>query len=113
MTNLLDTDPGKDLLVKLCRVASQKLDRAALPPFIPNPAYDPPHNDRTQPLPSATIPNPEYVNMPAGEMAAIIKLLSDNSVTLANIRRGDFGETLKRAEEDYPFNDGGRIQGSA
>lgn len=108
MSNLLDTDPGKDLLVKLCQVASAKLDRAMQPPFMANPAYDPEHNDRTQPLPAKTVPNPDYVNMPAGEMAAIIKLLSDNSVTLANIRRGDFGEVIQRAEEEYPFPDNGR-----
>lgn len=100
MSNLLDTDPGKDLLVKLCLVASSKLDRAALPPFLMEFSEEAGKEVR--------IPNPDYVNMPAGEMAAIIKLLSDNSVTLANIRRGDFGDVIKRAEEDYPFPDNGR-----
>jgi hypothetical protein len=46
--------------------------------------------------------------MSAGEMEMIRKLLADNTVTLASIRRGDFGETVKGIEEAYPFPEGPR-----
>lgn len=42
----------------------------------------------------------------ASEMEVIRKLLADNSVTLASVRRGNFGEFAKRvAEEEFPFED--------
>jgi hypothetical protein len=41
--------------------------------------------------------------MPSSEFEMIRKLLSDNTVTLASIRRGDFGDTVKGIEEAYPF----------
>lgn len=101
--NLLATDPGRQLLVTLVEVAQQKLERAKQPPYVANPQYaDDPEG---QPY---RIPNPEFMNMPASEMSAIIQLLRDNSVTLASIRRGDFGETVRRAEESFPFPDTGR-----
>lgn len=31
------------------------------------------------------------------------KLLQDNAVTLASVKRGDFGEVYKRAAEEFPF----------
>lgn len=34
------------------------------------------------------------------------KLLADNAVTLASVRRGDFGDVYKKAAEDYPFEEG-------
>ena len=96
--NLLSTDPGRALLVSLVEVAQQKLERAKQPAYIANPLFE--EDPDGQP---PRIPNPEYMNMPASEMSAIIQLLRDNSVTLASIRRGDFGETIQRAEEDFPF----------
>lgn len=44
--------------------------------------------------------------MSASEMELIRKLCADNSVSLASIRKGDFGETAKRVAEDFPFPDG-------
>jgi len=41
----------------------------------------------------------------AAEITAVGKLLSDASVTLASVRRGDFGETAKQAAEQFPFED--------
>lgn len=41
----------------------------------------------------------------ASEMEVIRKLLADNSVTLASVRRGNFGETAKRVAEEFPFED--------
>lgn len=39
------------------------------------------------------------------------KLLTDNSVTLASVRKGDFGELAKEAAEKYPFDEQGRPLG--
>jgi hypothetical protein len=36
------------------------------------------------------------------------KLLNDNSVTLASVRRGDFGKLAEKAAESFPFDDQGR-----
>lgn len=36
------------------------------------------------------------------------KLMSDNSVTLASVRKGDFGDLAKKAAEQFPFDDQGR-----
>ena len=46
----------------------------------------------------------------AADFEMIRKLLSDNSITLASIKRGDFGEMAQRVAEEYPFpdEDGGR-----
>jgi hypothetical protein len=92
--NLLSTDPGRELLVMLVRVMKTKLERALLPPWLPEKDQD-----------GKAQPNPEYVNMMPAEMQAVLKLLQDNSVTLANVRRGDFGDTAKRVEEEFPFPD--------
>lgn len=95
MDNLLQTDPGRALLEKLVQVCLLKLEAAMKPPRIQNEEGE-------------WGPNPEFMAMPAGELSAIRQLLSDNSVTLANIRRGDFGETIQRASEEFPFQDGPR-----
>lgn len=55
-------------------------------------------------------------SLSAAEIAQIRQLCADNSVSLASIRRGDFGDTAKRVAEEFPFQlDGGvvRIEGSA
>lgn len=39
------------------------------------------------------------------------KLLSDNAVTIASVRRGDFGELAQAAAESFPFDDQGRPLG--
>ncbi len=44
----------------------------------------------------------------AAEMTVILRLLSDNSVSLQSVRRGDFGETARRTAEQFPFDDQGR-----
>lgn len=44
-------------------------------------------------------------DLPASEMEVIRKLLADNSVTLASVRRGNFGETAQRIAEELPFED--------
>lgn len=41
--------------------------------------------------------------MSASELELVRKLLADNSVTLASIRRGDFGDMPKRVAEEFPF----------
>lgn len=48
--------------------------------------------------------------MTAAEMELIRKLLSDNSVTLASIRHGDFGKIAQSVSEDFPFDDEGVLQ---
>lgn len=49
--------------------------------------------------------NPEA--MVASELEVVRKLLTDNSVTLANVRRGDFGAFAQRTAEELPFEDNG------
>jgi hypothetical protein len=39
----------------------------------------------------------------AADFEFVRKLLADNSITLASIRRGDFGETAKAVAEQFPF----------
>ena len=96
--NLLSSDAGRDLLVKLCMVMTVKLDAALQPPRLTKLSVD------EEGLETRVLePNPEYVSMGAAEMAAIIKLLNDNSITLVSIRRGDFGGTSQRAAEEVPF----------
>lgn len=43
----------------------------------------------------------------ASEITAIGKLLSDSSVTLASVKRGDFGEMAQQVAEQFPFEDDG------
>lgn len=102
--NLLSSDPGKELLISLVKVMKWKLDAALAPTHVEAEQGCP----ECGTLLTIRIPNPEYVSMGAAEMAAILRLLADNSVTLANIRRGDFGEVIKGAEMEYPFPDGPR-----
>lgn len=55
-------------------------------------------------LPDGQTPNPRYRPMSASEMEVVRKLLSDNSVTLASVQRGDFGEAARKlVEENLPF----------
>jgi hypothetical protein len=42
-------------------------------------------------------------SLSASELEVVRKLLGDNSVTLASIRRGEFGETAQRVAEEFPF----------
>lgn len=45
--------------------------------------------------------------MVASELEVCRKLLADNSVTLAQVRRGDFGAFAQKTAEDFPFDDDG------
>lgn len=45
----------------------------------------------------------------AAEITAIHKLCSDNSVSFASIRKGDFGEVARKVSEEFPFDDEGRV----
>lgn len=48
--------------------------------------------------------NPEIAAaLSASEMELIRKVCTDNSITLASIQRGDFGETARRAATEFPF----------
>ena len=97
--NLLSSDAGRDLLISLVKVMQLKLTWAQAIPFLMKEIVD----AETGEVKEIRVPIPDYVPMGAAEMAAIIKLLSDNSVTLVNIRSGSFGETARRAEEEFPF----------
>lgn len=44
-------------------------------------------------------------SMTASELEVVRKLLSDNTITLTSIRRGDFGELAQEVLEEYPFGD--------
>lgn len=41
----------------------------------------------------------------AADFEMIRKLMADNSITLASVQRGDFGETARQVAEDFPFPD--------
>lgn len=41
--------------------------------------------------------------MTSAELEVVRKLLGDNSITLASIRRGDFGTFAKSVAEQFPF----------
>jgi uncharacterized protein (DUF2267 family) len=45
----------------------------------------------------------EAKSLSASELELVRKLLADNSVTLASIRRGDFGDMPKAVAEQFPF----------
>ncbi len=49
--------------------------------------------------------------MPAAELSVVRQFLSDNSITLAHVRRGDFGKVAKEAAEEFPFNADGTQRG--
>lgn len=49
-------------------------------------------------------------SMSASELELIRKLLSDNAVTLASIRRGDFGTVAQQVAEEFPFPEEGTVQ---
>lgn len=60
------------------------------------------------------IETPEIAkDMSAAEFELIRKLLSDNSISLASIRRGDFGQVAQKAAEEFPFPAGNQVQGTA
>lgn len=44
--------------------------------------------------------------MSAAEMELGRRLCADSSVTLSQVRRGDFGEVARRAAEEFPFPEG-------
>ena len=48
-------------------------------------------------------------DIPVAEMELIRKLCSDNSISFASIRQGNFGEIAKRVAESFPFDADGNI----
>lgn len=73
----LSGDPGKDIMRLLCAKIIEQLQS----------------------------PDPEIAKPALFEVAR--KLLSDNSITLAQVRRGDFGDVAKKVAEEFPFEDNG------
>jgi hypothetical protein len=50
----------------------------------------------------------ESKDMKAADFEMVRKLLADNSVTIASVQRGDFGDTARRvAEEFFPLPEDG------
>jgi hypothetical protein len=45
--------------------------------------------------------------VPAAVMTVARQLLSDASITLAHVRRGDFGDVAKRVADEFPFDEDG------
>jgi hypothetical protein len=39
----------------------------------------------------------------AADFEFVRKLLADNSITLASVKRGDFGEMAQKVAEEFPF----------
>lgn len=48
----------------------------------------------------------EPQEMKAADFEMVRKLLQDNSITLASVRRGEMGEFAQRVAESFPFDDG-------
>lgn len=46
----------------------------------------------------------EAKEMKAADFEMIRKLLQDNSITLASVKRGSFGDFAKEVAEAYPFS---------
>jgi hypothetical protein len=42
----------------------------------------------------------------AADFEFVRKLLADNSITLASVQRGDFGELAQSVAEQFPFKEG-------
>jgi hypothetical protein len=55
--------------------------------------------------------NEENTEVAAAELAVINRFLSDQAITLASVRKGDFGPVAQVAAEEFPFNDDGRPRG--
>jgi len=52
-----------------------------------------------------TIKDPERAaEMPVAEKRLILDLLKENSIDFNAVKKGDFGETAKRAAEEFPFD---------
>ena len=49
------------------------------------------------------------VDIPVSEMELIRKLASDNSVSFASIRAGNFGDVARQAAEEFPFDEQGNV----
>lgn len=47
--------------------------------------------------------------IPAATLEVIRKVCQDNAITIASVRRGDFGEAVQQAAENFPFNDNGPV----
>lgn len=43
-------------------------------------------------------------DMVAAELNVVRQLLSDNSITLARIKHGEFGTVAKKVAEEFPFD---------
>lgn len=41
--------------------------------------------------------------MKSSDLEVVRKFMTDNSVTLASVKRGDFGEMAQRVAEEFPF----------
>lgn len=49
----------------------------------------------------------ESKDLKAADLEVIRKFLSDSSVTLASVQRGDFGELAKEVADEFPFPEEG------
>lgn len=47
----------------------------------------------------------EAKDMKPADFEVIRKLLADNSVTIASVQRGDFGEMAQKVAEEFPFDE--------
>jgi hypothetical protein len=49
------------------------------------------------------------IDIPVAEMQLIRQLCTDNSVSFASIRQGDFGKVAQKAAEEFPFDEEGKV----
>lgn len=49
------------------------------------------------------------IDIPVAEMELIRKLCSDNSISFASIRQGNFGDVARRVAEEFPFDEEGNV----
>lgn len=72
-SNTFPADPGKEIMVELVKFTIRQL--------------------KTQ---DHAVLTPAFLEFTR-------KLLNDSAITIAHVKRGDFGEVYKKAAEEYPF----------
>lgn len=55
---------------------------------------------------------PGSEGVPAATLEVIRKVCQDNAITIASVRRGDFGQVAQAAADEFPFNDDGSQRGA-
>lgn len=55
----------------------------------------------------------EAGEVPSATLSVIRQFLSDNSITLSQVRKGEFGDVARVAADSFPFDGEGRPVGAS